>query len=168
MTTEEEVLRLRVIEAREKISGTAAAAGFPIQHGVIIRRYRRELPGGESQCIYQNEGFSTQNFIRWKWYFRYLCAMEQTKTPRQAVEVHFYQYPHINPDSVRIKTLKGRLKSAKSKVTQFTIAIERAKSDWRQLFPIEETDEYKRALTKLQEKKDAVANLELEIKSIQA
>lgn len=166
MKIDDEKLKLYTVIAREQLERSGKIQGAPIMHGVIIRRYRLPFPSGDCECLYQNEGFSTEQFLKKKWYFRYRGAIEQIKTPRQAIEVFFYQYPHISPDRVLVKIYRDRLRAAKSKASQIQGAMTRARDAWRELFPIEETEDWKTAETKLLEKQAMIVALEQEIEKL--
>ena len=102
---------------------------------------------------------------RW-WYFRRVAAKMQIESPRKLFCFHVERV--LREDEVKdaeLRRLKNKLKAAKAKVTEIENKMEKAKSEWNRLFPIEDDETYQRAQAKLFQKKQEVITIQKEIEN---
>ncbi len=166
----EEILRLHMVEESEKLlslikSGEVSNQLYLINAMVRIYRYEKEYSWGTRQLIYENVGFKVERFMRWKWFFRYLQAKEQIKTPRQLVQIECISYVNPDRDKVLIKVLSNKLIAAKRDRTKAQFAIEKGKKvkESTSLFSYEDDPDYLKALEYLSGKEKLIAEIEAEI-----
>ena len=169
----EEILRLHMVEESEKLrsllkSGEISKELFLVNIMVRIYRYQTDKSFGSRQLIYENGGFKVERFIRWKWYFRYLQAKEQLKTPKQLIQIESISY--VNPDRNKVlkKVLSNKLIAAKRDRTKAQFAIEKGKKlkEATSLFSHENDPDYIKALEYLSGKEKLIAEIEAEIAEI--
>lgn len=136
------------------------------RYGCKIILHRQAFQGSEGKLMHYWTGLPFKTYMKFQWYFQYRAALIKVQNPRLFVEICPFQYDHVlKVDEIR-KRLTDRQRSAKAKVTEFTNKIELAKRHWNQLFPIEEDDLYKRAMTKLELKKNEVTELQNQIDAL--
>ncbi|MCA0235444.1 MAG: hypothetical protein LCH81_03590 [Bacteroidetes bacterium] len=110
----------------------------------------------------------TQIRGRW-WYFRRVAAKMQLENPFRVY--CFQMHRTLNEQDAtkaKIKRLIDKQRSAKAKITEITNKIEHARANWNRLFPIEEDDNYKAAMSKVFQKRQDVADLQKEIDELTA
>lgn len=136
----------------------------------MIRIYRYAGTGdwGNRDLIYENKGFKVKDFLRWKWFFRYLQATEQIKTPKQLVQIESISY--VNPDrnKVLLKVLTNKLTAAKRDRTKIQFAIENGKKNKESttLFSCDDDPDYIKAMEYLSKKQQLIEEIEGEIKQL--
>lgn len=161
MARDAEKKKLKIELYRERYRGNSVAKLY----GVRIVRYKGKSAFGQREMIYENEGFTLENSVKWKWYFRYLAAKFQLETPRNAVEWYIYDYPHINENEVIKKWIMDDLRAAKSKLTQVENAIKKHEENKKDLFSASVDDvRYINTLTLLETRKQKVKELEEELR----
>lgn len=166
----EEILRLHMVEESDKLlslirSGEISNELFLVNIMVRIYRYETDKSWGSRQLIYENAGFKVERFMRWKWFFRYLQAKEQIKTPRQLIQIECISYVNPDRDKVLIKVLTNKLIAAKRDKTKALFSIEKGKKLKKStsLFSYEDDPDYLKALEYLSGKEKLIAEIEAEI-----
>lgn len=103
-----------------------------------------------AKVLYYKTDMTFEFFMKWKWYFEYRAALLRVKEPRAFVEYIHGSYEYVLPeDKYRIK-LKNLIRAAKSERTQVRRAIENAKRNWSEMFPIEEHPKWGATIAKLE------------------
>ena len=95
---------------------------------------------------------------KWDWYFKYRAALAQVQNPRCLVDYHWGS--EQASDSQAAVHRKNVVRAKKGKITEYTNKIARARSEWKQLFPIEQEPFWQRITTKLDRLKAELAELE--------
>lgn len=162
-----------MIEESERVlseikSGEVGKDLFLVMVKARIWRYETFKSWGKRELIYENPGFTVECFIKWKWFFKYLAAKEQVKTPKQLIVLESVSYVTPDRKKVMLKVLNNRLSAAKRERTKIIMGIENATQTATSLFSPEEDPMYKLAIEKLQSKQDRIDQLESEIKSLTA
>lgn len=85
--------------------------------------------------------------IKYDWYFKYRAALLQVKHPRFKVETCWGNKPAIGKTLLQFK--KDKIKSKKSKITEYKNKLNLAKQNWISLFPIEDDPFYQKAEMKI-------------------
>jgi len=107
--------------------------------------------------------FQSWSGLKWKlrlkydWYFKYRAALLQVKYPKFEVQTYWGNEPATGKTLEEIRNAKIRAK--KSKITEYKNKLEKAKTTWSSLFPIEDDIDYQRAVEKIN-------RLEFELRSI--
>ena len=166
----EDVLLLHMVAESEKLlseikNGEIGSELYLVNIAVRIYRYESTKDWGDKELIYENNGFIVHRFMRWKWFFRYLQAKEQIKTPRQLVQIHTVSYVNPDRDKVLFKVLNNKLSAAKRDRTKIQFAIENGKKvkESTSLFSYEDDPDYHKALEYLSNKQQLISDLEAEI-----
>ncbi len=169
----EEVLNLHMVEESEKLlsemkNGEVGRDMFLVRVLVRIYRYERDKDWGKKELIYENKGFVVNRFTRWKWFFRYLQATEQVKTPKQLVQINWVSYVDPNREKVLLKVLGNKLIAAKRDRTKAQLKIENGKmiSESTSLFSVDEDPDYLKALEYLSKKQQLISEIEAEISQL--
>lgn len=137
-----------------------------LRYGCKILLHRYVFIGSEPELKHYWSGFKFETYNKWKWYFRYRCALLQVQYPKRFVELVPFNFEYQLPaDQIR-KRLTDRQRSAKAKITEFTNKIELAKKHWNKLFPIEDDDLYQRAMAKVEVKRREVVELQNQIDAL--
>ena len=138
---------------------------YLINIAVRIYRYESTKDWGNRELIYENKGFVVDRFMRWKWFFRYIQAKEQLKTPKQLVQIQTVSYVNPDRDKVLLKILTNKLIAAKRDRTKVQFSIENGKKikSETSLFSYEDDPDYRTALDYLSKKQQLVFELEAEI-----
>ena len=99
---------------------------------------------------------------RW-WFFRRHAAKMQINEPfRLYTFLVTRNVSKENKEAYLVKREKDKITAAKAKITQIENKIKAAKDAWRSIFPIEEDEAYKKAMSTLFTKKVALAEMERE------
>ncbi len=166
----EEILMLHMVQEQEKLmsemkNADVGSSLFLVRVMVRIFRYESDKDWGNKEMIYENKNFVVQRFLRWKWYFRYLQAREQVRTPHQLVQIHTVSYVSVDREKVLLNTLRNKLVAAKRDRTKIQFQIEKGKSllDATTLFSYEDDPNYTKALKRLEEKQKLVEDIEAEM-----
>ena len=107
--------------------------------------------------------FQSWSGLKWKlrlkydWYFKYRAALLQVKYPKFEVQTYWGNEPATGKTLEEIRNAKIRAK--KSKITEYKNKLEKTKTTWSSLFPIEDDIDYQRAVEKIN-------RLEFELRSI--
>jgi hypothetical protein len=96
--------------------------------------------------------------LKYDWYFKYRAALLQVKYPKFEVQVFWGNEPATGKTLQEI--IQGKIRSKKSKITEFKNKLRKFEDSWSSLFPIEDDVDYKRAL-------DKIELLELELKQLE-
>ena len=102
-------------------------------------------------------GLKWESRLKYDWYFKYRAALLQVKYPKFEVTTYWGNEPATGKTAEEIRSAKIRAK--KSKITEYKNKLEKAKANWSSLFPIEDDNQYKRAVEKIK-------RLEFELQSI--
>lgn len=150
----DELVRIYTVEFENKFQ-TAAK-----KYGVMIKRHKRSFYCADPILLKKYDGFTFEQYMKWKWFFRYVAAKAQIETPKNFIEICEYDYAVVDQKEVKLLIANNRLKNAKSKVTKFSNSIRLARENWNLLFPIEDDDMYKKAILKLHSKEREVEALQ--------
>lgn len=171
----EQVLNLYMIEESERLlseikKGEVGDRLYLVRVKVRIWRYDGVNNFGNRTLLYENENFNVKDFVRRKWFFRYLQAKAQVETPKQLVVVESISYVSPDRDAVLLKVLKNRLAAAKASRTKISTTINRAVEEVAtvSLFPVSEDDpNHIKAIAHLKEKEILIKSLEAEINELE-
>lgn len=134
---------------------------------VKITLHKAKTYSTHREVIYYNTGLTFQILMKYDWYFRYLAAMQQVKTPKFFVQIEKIEYIVENKEEVKLKHLKNNLKSAMGNLTKNINAMERIKRNWSELFPYYEDIYYQKAVNKIEKYKSKVIEIENEINKLE-
>jgi hypothetical protein len=94
---------------------------------------------------------------KWKWYFKYRAALLQVKYPKHIID---YRWGSQQPEGVVAENLKAnKIRSKRAKITEVKNKMELAKKHWNFLFPIEDDQDWKRAISKLKTLENELSEL---------
>ena len=119
-----------------------------------------------AETMYFQNDMTLDFYMRWQWYFKYREALLRVQNPHSFIELSNGGYEYILPEEQHKKKVYNLLLAAKRKLTQYKRAIEYAKENWDQLFPMEEHPQYIRVMDKLKYYEDRVIILSNEYESI--
>lgn len=109
-------------------------------------------------------GMTYEQFAKWKWYFRYRCALLQIQYPRLEAEIH---WGSMEPDKRTEKNiLENRIRAKKGKITEVQNKINKAIKEWNEIFPIEQDPLWPRAVGKLERLKEELKLMQKEYENI--
>jgi len=120
---------------------------------------------GDLKCIYYNEGFTYQQFSKWRWYFEYRAALFKVHNPKMRVEFIWNSYPYVAKDIAQRNDLKNKIKGKKATITKYENLLQAAIKNWNSIFPIEQDEIYKKALEKINKNKFELNQLEAKFNS---
>lgn len=95
--------------------------------------------------------------LKYDWYFKYRAALLQVKYPKFEVQTNWGNEPATGKTLEEIR--QGKIRAKKAKITEYKNKLEKAKSNWSSLFPIEDDIDYQRAVEKIK-------RLEFELQSL--
>jgi hypothetical protein len=101
-----------------------------------------------AKCVYFRNDMTVDFFQRWKWYFKYRAALLRVKNPKAYIDYVHGPYEYILPENQYKKKLENNIKAAKSKLTEYSNKIARAKANWSEIFPIEDHPGWKKTKEK--------------------
>jgi hypothetical protein len=81
--------------------------------------------------------------LKYDWYFKYRAALLQVKYPKFEVQVFWGNEPATGKTLQEI--IQGKIRSKKSKITEFKNKLSKFENSWSSLFPIEDDIDYNRA-----------------------
>lgn len=96
--------------------------------------------------------------VKYDWYFKYRAALLQVKYPKYIVDVSWGNEPAQGRSLEQIHA--ARIKSKKAKITEYTNKLNKITSTWNELFPIEEEENYKKAVAKIERLKCELREME--------
>lgn len=96
---------------------------------------------------------------KYDWYFRYRAALLQVKYPKSHIE---HNWGHLTaPPKTMKQVLRNRIIAKKGKITEFKNKVSKARSQWNDLYPIDDHPNYQKALKKLERlKKELIEHQE--------
>lgn len=98
-----------------------------------------------AQTVYYRHNLTHELFFKYLWYFEYRAALYKVQKPRYCIELTKGTFTIELPKDEHIKKLKDNIAGKKRKITIIREKIKLAKEHWTDLFPIEETDDWKKA-----------------------
>ncbi len=109
-------------------------------------------------------GFKFNQIRNRQWYFRRFAAKEQLENP---FRVYCFEMERTlneqDQTKAEIKRLVAKQISAKAKITEITNKIEQSRAKWNRLFPIEDDENYQKAMAKIFQKRQDIADFQKEI-----
>ena len=135
--------------------------------GCHIMLHNQSFHGSDAQLIRTFDGLKFEIFNKYKWYFRYLTALYQTKHPKRLVELREFSYQFVPTLDQERKRIKDLISGNKRTLTMQLEKLEKLKSTWTHIFPIEDDDRWKFAIQKMERLKDKISSLEFKLKSLQ-
>ncbi len=133
--------------------------------GCVIQLHRQSYYCSDSKTVHHWTGYKFENFMRWKWYFRYRAALLQVQNPYVLVEIREYQFDIALADKEKERHLRAKLTAAKRKHTEYLNKVEQARQIWQELFPIESDPLFEKVMGKISRLKVRISELEEEIKT---
>ena len=118
---------------------------------------------GGNPCVYHNEDFPFEIFMKWKWYFDYRAALYKVQHPKHRVDLMTGSYDYAPAPEVAFLNLKNKMIAKKRVISKYRNKIQMAKSRWNELFPIEEYHLYKEAMEKINRTQTELNNLRAQI-----
>lgn len=126
------------------------------RYWVVIKLMTKEHNGDIVQVLRWDElTFAVR--LKWDWYFRYRAALLKVQHPKMWVNFSDgnMEYREIPQEELNRK----RLIPKKAQLTKWRNLLRQAEQNWTSMFPIEEDEDYIKALCK-------VKNLEKEIEEL--
>lgn len=145
---------------------------FNIEHvsyrlfGCHIMLHNHDYHGSDAHLIKTFNGLKFEIFNKYKWYFRYLTALHQIRHPKRLVELREFSYQFVPTKDQETKRLKDLISGNKRILTLQLEKLEKLKSTWTQIFPIEDDERWKVAIDKVEKLRNKIASLEFQLKSI--
>ena len=101
-------------------------------------RFHENNKSALGKCVYFRNDMTVDFYHRWKWYFEYRAALLRVKYPHGFIEYTHGPYKYTLPEEEYKTKLENNIKAAKSKLTEYSNKIAKAKANWMEMFPIEE------------------------------
>lgn len=134
-------------------------------HKVVIKLYEKSYETGNYIIVRKWEDFQFNQVSKWNWYFRYIAAKIQIEHPHRLVELSHVKYEVEDQNKKAQQILTNRLRSAKSKLTEWNNKIKQFESSYNEIFPINEHPVYRKAKQKIKEKETLKRELESRLKA---
>lgn len=99
-------------------------------------------------------------FNKYRWYFRYRCALLQVKYPMRYVELRNFDYDFVPTHEIILKRKKNLMIAQRALLTKSVNRLEGYEKNWVSLFPIEKDELYQKALFKIESVKVKLRSLE--------
>ena len=99
---------------------------------------------------------------KYKWYFDYRAALLKVKYPKYKINHEWGKYEKYGKS--HLEHLKSKESAAKGQITKLENKIKLAKTNWNKLFPIEDNLLYRQNMKKLEDKKDNLKKIQIQIK----
>jgi len=84
--------------------------------------------------------------VKFNWYFTYRAALLQVKYPKAIID---HRWGNNGNERTPEQDLQNKIRSKKSKITEYKNKLQLAREQWDSLYPIEEDLIYKKAVTKI-------------------
>ena len=131
-----------------------------------IRFYKDNKYSTLAEVYYFKNDMTIDFFHRWKWYFEYRAALLRVQNPHSFIELSTGSYEYILPEEEYRTKLQNLLTAAKRKRTEFYRKIEYVKTNWNELFPMEEHPKWNKVQQKLSYYEERVLLLENELSEL--
>jgi hypothetical protein len=102
-----------------------------------------------AKVVYHRNEMTVPFYARWSWYFEYRAALLRIKYPKAYTELIHGTHQYIPKAEELRKKQYDKIISKKAKITQVKNRIKRAEAEWRELWHIEENQQYQEAIKKL-------------------
>lgn len=99
--------------------------------------------------FYSWSGLRWELRIKYNWYFRYRAALLQVKYPK--FEVQTFWGNELATGKTLEEIRQSKIRSKKSKITEYKNKLKKAELSWSSLFPIEDDIDYQRAVEKIKQ-----------------
>lgn len=96
---------------------------------------------------------------KYNWYFKYRSALLQVKYPKMKVEYIWGNEPATGITLEQIR--QNKIRSKKSKITEYYNKLTKAKLEWNNLFPIEDDIDYKKAVAKIKRLENELTKIKI-------
>ena len=116
-----------------------------VVHWFVIHGYEQR-GNGVSEAV-KWEGLRWELRQKYDWYFKYRAALMQVQHPKWDIDMHWGNEPAVGKTLIQI--IEQKISSKQANVTKIKNNIELAKKHWNTMFPIEEEEDYKKAVLKL-------------------
>lgn len=115
-----------------------------------------------ASTVYFRDGMTIPQWNKWEWYFRYREALIRIQNPKWYTSLEFIAY---DPDprtaeEILAKRQQDKIRAAKAQITKIQNAIGRYRSEYNELFPIEDDKIYIKLHIKLMEAEENLKKLE--------
>lgn len=119
------------------------------------------------KVVYYRSDMTSEQFMKWKWYFEYRAAKYKVDNPRKQVDLHTGNFDFVPTFKILEKRLKDDLKGAKSAYTKYNNKLQAAickleKQNSKSLFSkrIEDDPSWPQVKQKLEDLQAKVAKVE--------
>ena len=129
---------------------------------------KKQRFGGDPKVVYYRNSLKPDLFFKWKWFFEYLEARLVVKYPRGKVELMTGPYEYELPADVYREKLTNMITAAKRNCTIIDRKIEKARSKWVGLFPIEQHSLYSKVIEKQKKYKSRLDKLQSELNDFES
>lgn len=102
-----------------------------------------------AKCIYYRGDIAPFILQKYRWYFDYLVALVRVNFPRYYIELTIDKADYTPPKEEMIAWLQNKVNFRIRKVGAMKRNTVLAKENFTELFPIEETDDWKNYLSKI-------------------
>lgn len=102
-----------------------------------------------ANVVYFRNEMTVPFYQRWKWYFEYRAALLIIKNPKAYTELQHGTYQYILKDDEILKKKEDKIRGKKANITKLKNKVKEIKIQWNELWPIEENENYKKALAKI-------------------
>jgi hypothetical protein len=103
---------------------------------------------------------------KWDWYFRYRMSLLQVRHPRLFFSMRVHE--RLASPTDLIANIKKSIITRKRQISKWTNKTQQALEAWDQLFPLEETEQWKKAIAKINREKRQLEMLETDLIAAQA
>lgn len=117
------------------------------------------------------DGLRWETRIKWDWYFKYRAALLQVKYPKYIVKVYFGQAPPSEntiefQKQNKLRAKKAKLTKIKNNFSLYQNEFDKFKSEFSELFPIEESLIFKEYQSNFEKFKEKINQLQFEINNL--
>lgn len=114
---------------------------------------------GGNPCVYHNNDFPFELFMKWKWYFEYKAALYKVQHPKHRVDLMTGSYDYLPLEEIQIRKRQNKIIAKKKVISKYRNKIQMATNDWNELFPIEDYPLYIKAMVKIERTQKELASL---------
>lgn len=133
---------------------------------VTIWRHNTKNESGSPVFVKRWSKLSLQQLVKWDWYFRYIAAKEQIKTPLQCIELRKHKYIDTDEKTFKANQLRNKIVAAKAKISKYKNRMEVIRKGWCELLPMEDHPHFVLSTLKIQEAEQKLKNLTKEFNEL--
>lgn len=134
---------------------------------VTIWRHNTKNRSGSPQFVLRWSGYNLKQMVKWKWFFRYIAAKEQIKTPLNFIELEVIKYIDTDQKTFKANQLRNKIVAAKAKITKYRNRMNIIEKGWNELLPMEDHPHFILSVLKIEEAEQRLKDLMNQLKELE-